>query len=50
MHERLTEEMRKAAAAQEYERAAELRDLLEDLKRTTRRCSGSIEFLTACLW
>jgi len=33
----LTEEMNKAAAAQEYERAAELRDLLADLKRTTEK-------------
>src|SRR5437867_585373 len=37
MRERLTEDMQKAAAAQEYERAAELRDLLADLKRTTRK-------------
>jgi excinuclease ABC subunit C len=37
MRERLTEEMRKAAAAQEYERAAELRDLLADLRHTTRK-------------
>src|SRR6516165_3511903 len=29
--------MKKAAAAQEYERAAELRDLLADLQRTTKR-------------
>src|SRR5436309_3251178 len=35
MQERLTEEMKKAAASQEYERAAELRDLLADLRRTT---------------
>jgi excinuclease ABC subunit C len=35
MQERLGDEMKKAAAAQEYERAAELRDLLHDLKRTT---------------
>src|SRR5881275_168777 len=35
MQERLGEEMKKAAAAQEYERAAELRDLLSDLRRTT---------------
>jgi excinuclease ABC subunit C len=35
MQERLGEEMKKAAAAQEYERAAELRDLLYDLNRTT---------------
>src|SRR5262245_41429840 len=37
MQTQLTEEMSKAAAAQEYERAAELRDLLSDLKRTTRK-------------
>ena len=36
MQEQLEGEMRKAAAAQEYEKAAELRDLLQDLKRTTR--------------
>src|SRR6266850_2150235 len=35
MQERLGEEMKKAAAAQEYEKAAELRDLLSDLRRTT---------------
>src|SRR6266550_9299002 len=35
MQERLGEEMKKAAGAQEYERAAELRDLLADLRRTT---------------
>src|SRR4051812_40262666 len=35
MQERLGEDMKKAAAAQEYERAAELRDLLSDLRRTT---------------
>src|SRR6266481_10041875 len=35
MQERLGEEMKKAAGAQEYERAAELRDLLTDLRRTT---------------
>jgi excinuclease ABC subunit C len=35
MQERLGEEMKKAAGAQEYERAAELRDLLSDLRRTT---------------
>src|SRR6478609_10699051 len=37
MQERLEEDMRKAAASQEYERAAELRDLLGDLKRTTKK-------------
>jgi excinuclease ABC subunit C len=37
MQERLEEDMKKAAAAQEYERAAELRDLLADLKRTTKK-------------
>src|SRR5437867_5501401 len=37
MQEQLTGEMQKAAAAQDYERAAELRDLLADLKRTTRK-------------
>jgi excinuclease ABC subunit C len=37
MQEQLTNEMQKAAAAQEYERAAELRDLLTDLRRTTRK-------------
>jgi excinuclease ABC subunit C len=37
MQERLEEDMKKAAAAQEYERAAELRDLLGDLKRTTKK-------------
>jgi len=35
MQERLGEDMKKAAAAQQYERAAELRDLLSDLRRTT---------------
>src|SRR5215468_214376 len=35
MQMRLEEDMKKAAAAQEFERAAELRDLLHDLKRTT---------------
>src|SRR6266576_4329981 len=35
MQGRLTEEMKKAAVAQEYERAAELRDLLANLRRTT---------------
>ena len=37
MQNQLVEEMKKAAAAQEYERAAELRDLLADLKRTTKK-------------
>ena len=37
MQEQLGDEMKKAAAAQEYERAAELRDLLADLARTTKR-------------
>src|SRR5213596_1704326 len=35
MQERLEEDMKKAAASQEYERAAELRDLLSNLRRTT---------------
>jgi excinuclease ABC subunit C len=37
MQEQLEGEMKKAAASQEYERAAQLRDLLADLKRTTRK-------------
>jgi len=37
MQAQLTGEMKKAAAAQEYERAAELRDLLTDLQRTTKK-------------
>lgn len=37
MQEQLEAEMRKAAAHQEYERAAELRDLIADLKHTTRK-------------
>ncbi len=37
MQESLESEMKKAAANQEYERAAELRDMLGDLKRTTRK-------------
>ncbi|MGN6552153.1 MAG: excinuclease ABC subunit UvrC [Verrucomicrobiota bacterium] len=37
MQGQLEEEMRKAAANQEYEKAAELRDLITDLKRTTRK-------------
>src|ERR1051325_191606 len=39
MQSRLTDEMRKAAAAQEYERAAELRNLLADLRQTTKKVS-----------
>ena len=39
MQEQLTEEMKKAAAGQEYERAAELRDLLADLRHTTKKVS-----------
>ena len=37
MQGQLEQEMRKAAAAQEYERAAELRDLLTDLRQTTKK-------------
>jgi excinuclease ABC subunit C len=37
MQEHLGDEMKKAAAAQEYEKAAELRDLLADLRRTTKK-------------
>ena len=37
MQAHLAEEMKKAAAAQEYERAADLRDLLADLQRTTKK-------------
>lgn len=37
MQGQLEAEMAKAAANQEYERAAELRDLITDLKRTTRK-------------
>src|SRR5512142_2524584 len=37
MQEHLAEEMKKAAAAQEYEKAAELRDMLTDLRRTTKK-------------
>ena len=33
----LEEQMRKAAGAQEYEKAAQLRDLLADIKRTTQK-------------
>ena len=37
MKEQLEIEMRKAAAAQDFEKAADLRDLLKDLERTTKR-------------
>jgi excinuclease ABC subunit C len=37
MKEQLEVEMRKAAAAQDYEKAADLRDLLRDLERTTKK-------------
>jgi excinuclease ABC subunit C len=37
MHEQLEAEMKKAAAAQDFEKAAGLRDMLRDLKTTTRR-------------
>src|SRR3989449_10891882 len=37
MQEQLTLEMQRASAAQEYERAADLRDLLANLNRTTRK-------------
>ncbi|HEY3760291.1 MAG TPA: excinuclease ABC subunit UvrC [Verrucomicrobiae bacterium] len=37
MQERLEAEMKKAAMAQDFEKAASLRDLLHDLKDTTRR-------------
>lgn len=37
MQEQLGIEMRKAAAAQDYEKAAALRDLIKDLERTTKR-------------
>ncbi|HTL16502.1 MAG TPA: GIY-YIG nuclease family protein, partial [Patescibacteria group bacterium] len=37
MQEHLAEEMAKAAAAQEYEKAADLRDLLTNLRRTTKK-------------
>ncbi|HEV2208733.1 MAG TPA: excinuclease ABC subunit UvrC [Verrucomicrobiae bacterium] len=39
MQEQLEGEMRKAAVAQEFERAAELRDLLADLRRTTQKAN-----------
>jgi len=39
MQGQLEVEMKKAAAAQDYERAAQLRDLLADLKSTTRKVS-----------
>ena len=37
MKDQLEVEMRKAAIAQEYEKAADLRDLIKDLERTTRK-------------
>jgi excinuclease ABC subunit C len=37
MRDQLEAEMRKAAAAQDYEKAADLRDLIQDLERTTKR-------------
>jgi excinuclease ABC subunit C len=37
MQDQLEAEMKKAAAAQEYERAADFRDLLADLRRTTKK-------------
>ena len=37
MQQQLTEEMKKAAAAQDYEKAAGLRDMLSDLQRTTSK-------------
>src|ERR1041384_2383161 len=39
MKEKLEEEMKKAAGAQDYERAAELRDLMKDLRRTTAKAN-----------
>jgi excinuclease ABC subunit C len=39
MQGQLESEMKKAAAAQEYERAAQLRDLLADLRHTTQKVS-----------
>jgi excinuclease ABC subunit C len=39
MQAQLTQEMKKAAAAQEFERAADLRDMLADLQRTTKKMS-----------
>ncbi len=37
LRDKIEAEMRAAAAAQEYERAAELRDLLKDVRSTTRK-------------
>jgi excinuclease ABC subunit C len=37
MKEQLEQEMRKAAAAQDFEKAADLRDLIADLEQTTKR-------------
>ena len=44
MKDQLEAEMKKAAVGQNYERAAELRDLIRDLKRTTRK-TGKFERL-----
>jgi excinuclease ABC subunit C len=40
MQGQLEAEMKKAASSQQYERAADLRDLLADLRRTTRKVRG----------
>ena len=49
MQEQLEVEMKKAAAAQDYEKAAELRDLIRDLKRTTwKGAKNSSACLTRC--
>jgi excinuclease ABC subunit C len=40
MKEQLELEMRKAAVAQDYEKAADLRDLLSDLEQTTKKAKG----------
>ena len=37
MQDQLAAEMQKAAAAQDYEKAAQLRDMLADLRRTTKK-------------
>jgi len=37
MQQQLGEQMQKAAASQDYERAAQLRDMLSDLRQTTRK-------------
>ena len=51
MKDQLEVEMRKAAAAQDYEKAADLRDLINDLERTTK--NGKIvraHPLHVCRW